>query len=245
MRLHFQPDAQVPAAVRECELSVLNQWYGDTPELLAEAYGPYEERQTAFLWLSTEDDQVVGFARMLRPGPLPLKTIVDVRGPLWNVDGEACAEQAGVDLSRAWDVATLGVRSELLSPELRKVAVQVLYHTVGEAAMANGAPWVIGIVDQHVWGLLSKTGLHMRPLPGTGPAEYMGSSACLPVYVHVATLFAEQERQNPQAHRRGVDGSSDDDGSPRVMILDRDDLVLPPETVALPQDEGDRPITSP
>jgi N-acyl-L-homoserine lactone synthetase len=244
MRLHFQPDAQVPPAVRDCELSVLNHWYGDTPELLDEAYGPYEENQTVFLWLSTEDDQVVGFARLLRPGPVPLKTIVDVAGPLWNVDGVESTAQVGIDLSRTWDIATIGVRTEVLAPQQRKVAAQTLYHAVARSAMANGAEWVIGILDQHVWGLVAGSGLRMFQLPGTGPAEYMGSSACMPVYAHISTTLAEQERQNPQNYRRGEDGAVDDGGSRQVTVLDQQDLVLPPEAVSVPQEREGRHTAS-
>jgi hypothetical protein len=240
MRLHFRPDAQIPPAVRDCEADVFLRWYGNTREYLAEAYGPYEAQQTSFLWL-TVGDEVVGSLRLIRPGALPLRTVQDIEGPPWDVDADAEAAKVGMDLSRTWDIATVAVRPEILGAAGTSVAAQILYHAAGEAAMANGASWMVAIADRRVRVLASNTGLTMRQIPGTGAAEYMGSPTSLPVYAHIETVFAEQRAQDPESYRRGTTGTGAEHLFDEIVLPERHEYVLPPTSVDLTEVEPSLP----
>ncbi len=208
LRLSFHPDADVDPDVLVCEFEVLNHWYGDTRDLLDEAYGPYQD-QTCFLTLHHATDGVVGFCRLILPGPLPLKTIVDIDRPPWNVDGHRAAAAAGVDVSRTWDIATLGMRHQILGAG--SVAAAALYHGLILATRANEIPWLTAIIDRRVRSLLSSIGLPLQALPGTQAESYMGSPACAPVYTHLPSILDAQRRNDPDAYRlvslgSGLDG---------------------------------------
>jgi hypothetical protein len=204
MRLAFHPTSAVDEEIRACELEVLNRWYGDTETLLDEAYGPYVD-QTSFLSLTHNVEGVVGFCRLIRPGRLSLKTISDIEREPWGVDGSRAAAAAGIDLTRTWDIATLGIRQEVSS--IGSVAASALYHGLVLATRANEIPWVVTIIDRRVRSLLAMIGLPMQALPGTAPAPYMGSAACAPVYTHRPEILDRQRRTAPDAHRLIVTGS--------------------------------------
>ncbi len=209
-RLEFHPTPTPDPDVLECELDVLGRWYGDTRELIEEAYGPYADT-TVFLSVRDPDGVVQGFTRLIRPGPLPLKTVADVGRPPWSVDGARAAAAAGVDLSRAWDVATIGVRKELGSSGA--VVAAALYHGVITATRVNDVPWIVAVIDERVRKMLAGVGLALHALPGTAPSRYMGSAACAPVYAHMGRMVDEQRRNFPEAYRlitlgTGLDGVS-------------------------------------
>jgi hypothetical protein len=178
--------------------------------------------------LTTQDEQVVGFARLIRPGKLPLKTIVDIEGPPWGVDGVAATAEAGIDLTRTWDFTTVGVRHKVLGAAGTSVAAQVLYHAAGEVTMANGSEWVLAIADSRVRTLGRISGLFLRGIPRTGPAEYMGSPACLPIYTHVKSTFVEQSHVDPKAYQWGTSGRGAEHLFDEITLPDRQDLVVPP-----------------
>jgi len=184
LRLCFRPAATVPESVTDCELEVLARWYGDTAEELAAAYGPYAD-QTAFVSLErTDTDMVIGFARLLAPGARLAKTLADIAGDPWHVEAARSVSVAGVDPARTWDVATLGVRPGLRDEAA--VAAHAVYHAVLFALRVNEARSLVAIVDHRVRRLLAAVGLQCHTLPGTWPAFYMGSSACTPIYAHLA-----------------------------------------------------------
>jgi len=207
-QLEFTASGPPAPDVLQCEVDVLGRWYGDTRELLADAYGPYESH-TSFLSVRDAAGTVQGWCRLIRPGGPGLKTISDVGDPPWEVDGARAARAAEIDLDRTWDVATLGVRRELGGAGA--VVAAAIYHGIIASCRVNDVPWVIGIVDRRVRQILATLGLTLRALPGTGAKPYMGSPACAPIYAHVAQVLDEQRRTSPDAHRlialaAGLDG---------------------------------------
>lgn len=220
LRLDFHPDGEATPGVLECELDVLGHWYGDTRQLLDEAYGPYRD-QTCFLSLTHAEEGVVGFCRLIRPGAKPLKTVTDVDGAPWHGDGLRSLAAAGVDVSRSWDIATLGMRHQSLGAG--SVAAAALYHGLIVATQTNEIPWVIAIIDRRVRSLLAMLALPLHAIPGTWPALYMGSQQCAPVYAHLPTILDSQRRSAPDAYRLVALGS----GLDGVTVPTREEFRLP------------------
>lgn len=183
MDMAFTPLASTPPGVLACELDVLGHWFGDTPELIDQAYGRFAD-DTAFVsvWWHGE---VMGFARFIRPGQGLLKTLQDVSKEPWRVDGVAAVTAAGADLSRTWDLATLGVRRHDGAAPARTGLL--LYRAMFLAARANDVGWMVAIVDRAARRALKRYGLRGHDIAGTGPREYMGSPACTPVLIDVST----------------------------------------------------------
>jgi aromatic-L-amino-acid decarboxylase len=211
--------------VLACELQVLGERYGDEPEDLDAAYGAYAD---ATVWLAVRDGEgVLGWARLLRPGPLPQKTLADACEPPWAADAFEAAAAVGIDPATTWDVSTIGVRRELGSAGSRVAAA--LYHGVLATAEVNEAQWLAAMLDVRVRMLLDRVGLVMHTLPGTRPRPYMGSPALAPVYAHLETMLRTQRATHPEAHRQITLGAL-----PGLVAPAREQLLLPgPEVVDL------------
>jgi len=207
--MHFDVQGPMLAAARDCEAEVFHKWFGNTRAQLDEEYGPYEDR-SVFIVLADRQDEVLGAARLIAPGGRAgLKTLVDVGRQPWGVDGARAAAAVGIDLTSTWEVATLGVRQSS-SANGQRLSL-ALYHGLIIAARANRATSFVAILDRRLRHMLTSVGFHTQVLPGTSTAPYLGSDASTPVYAHCATLFENQRKQFPDAHRLvtlgvGLDG---------------------------------------
>ena len=117
LTLKFNVHGDEQIAARECEADVFLSAFGNTRDQLEEEYGPYED-QSLFLSVTDEHGETLGSCREILPGPAGLKTLNDLARPPWFVDGPRSARAAGVDPTRAWDLATLGVRRQFRSHRL-------------------------------------------------------------------------------------------------------------------------------
>lgn len=211
LTLHFDPRGALLQSARDCEAEVFLRWFGNTRGQLQLEYGAYEDR-SVFLVLADEREEVVGAVRLLTPGACcGFKTLTDIGGQPWRVDGGRAAVAAGIDLSSTWEVATLGVRS--LSKAAEVSTALALYHGLMTVAQVNRMSSFIAILDERVRRLLASVGILTRTLPGTRTAPYLGSDSSTPVYSHFASMLDNQRRRFPDAYRLvtlgiGLDGVS-------------------------------------
>ena len=209
LTLKFNVQGSELDAARECEAEVFLEAFGNTRDQLAEEYGPYED-QSIFLSVIDEDGNTLGSCREIMPGPAGLKTLNDIGRRPWLTDGVRSARAAGVDPTRAWDLATCGVRQSYRSHRLM-VGV-ALYYGLFRSARVNEVPAIVSIMDDHMRRTLGIFDVECPALPGTSKGEYLGSIASTPVY-YLSTMLDIQRRRNPEAYRLlslgvGLDGVS-------------------------------------
>jgi len=168
LRLVFNPTGDLEAAARDCEADVFLQWYGNTRAQLVDEYGPYE-RDSVFLAVVDEHDDVMACGRLLTGATGQLKTIVDVQRPPWAVDAPRAAAAVGIDLTSTWDLATMGVRPGI-GQGAHRIAF-TLYHGFTTAIRVNQVGAMIAILDGRVHQLVASAGVHLQALPGTTPAR--------------------------------------------------------------------------
>jgi len=226
LTLKFNVQGDDLTAARECEADVFLSAFGNTREQVAEEYGPYED-QSIFLSVTDDEGNTLGSCREIVPGPAGLKTVNDVARAPWFVDGPRSARAAGVDPTRAWDLATLGVRREFRSHRLM-VGI-ALYYGLFRSAHVNGVPAIVSVMDDHMRRTLGAFDVDCPALPGTSTGEYLGSTASTPVY-YLSTMLDVQRRRNPDAYRLlslgiGLDG---------VAVPSDDDFWLPSDARDLP-----------
>jgi hypothetical protein len=198
LRLCFDVDDDLLAAARQCESDVFDSAYGNTPDELEKEYGRYDDT-SLFIALADDDNRVMGTCRVILPSAVGLKTVVDLSGAPWHLDGLRSARAAQIDLETTWDVATLGIRSELGRSGI--MAAAALYHGLVAGGRANGATTMITIIDERVRKLLHSIGLATNILPGAFTAPYLGSAASTPCFAHLAAVVDNQRRATPDAYR--------------------------------------------
>ncbi len=192
-------ESRADAGILQCELDVQHHWYGDTKEAIEEAYGLWEET-TAWLAVRSAAGRVVGACRLITPSLLPQRTLAEASAPPWGLEAGRLADDLGIDVDRAWDVATINVRPELGSAGATVAAA--LYHGIFLAPDVNGGEWLLAMLDLRVRRLLASVGLVFHPLPGARPQPYMGSPALQPVYAHLHRLVGEQAQRQPDQYER-------------------------------------------
>ena len=203
LTLRFNPEADLLAAARDCEAEVFLRAYGNTRQQLEDEYGPYEQA-SVFIALADDSGDVLGACRLIRPTEQGLKTLDDAARPPWSLDVARSVRAARLDVTRTWDVATLGCRRGLKGPG--RLASAALFHGLVMAVRANEVRSAVMIIDERVRSRLASAGMTGHTLPGARPARYLGSAASTPVYRHCDEAFDQQRITNPEAHRLYTQG---------------------------------------
>jgi hypothetical protein len=215
------PDEEILA----CEREVLHHWYGDTPEWIEQAYGPWTD-QTVWLAVRRTTGRVVAAARLIAPGPMPQRTLAEAADPPWSLDSDRITGELGIDVDTAWDVATINVRPELGSAG--RLAASALYRGIFVAPHTNGGHWLLATLDVRVRRLLASVGLVLHALPGASPHRHLGSPGLLPVYAELHRLVGDQATTHPDQYAsitlgHGLTGM--DVPAPADFLLDRIPVV--------------------
>jgi hypothetical protein len=220
LRLVFGVRGEQREAALQCEADVFGHWYGNSREQLAEAYEEFEP-ETEFLTVLDEHDEAVAAARIIASRSGRLKTLEDVQRPPWSLHLDDVVGHTGVVLDSCWDIATLGVRPQLRSRGL--YAAAALYHGLIAATRVNLVRSVVAILDDRVRSVLGSVSLDLRPIPGAGSADYLGSANSTPVFGHCADMVDRQRRTNPEAYRFVTQGI----GLDMVELGAEEDFRLP------------------
>jgi hypothetical protein len=202
-QLRFNPTGDELAAAIACEASVFETTYGNTSAQLAEEYGPFAE-SSVFIGIYEPGGDAVGAIRLIRPGPMGLKTLHDVALPPWSLDVDRMARAAGLDLSRTWDFTTLGARRGLR--RRGPMVSAALFHGLIQTVRANDVAAGVMMLDERVRSILRMAGMTGRTMPGARTESYLGSARCTPVYEHCAAAFDRQRQLNPDGYRLFMQG---------------------------------------
>ena len=220
LRLVLSLSGPIRDAIFEEEAAIFARTYGvDRADHIAE-FAPFESASVFLAVLNGRDD-VLGFMRIVTPGPTGLKTLVEAGGPPWWIDGGRAARAAGIDPEDTWDVATLGVPRGAGSK--RMMITAALYHGLVIAARENHVRSLLMTVDERVRAILAVMGLTTFALPGAKPGPFCGSPASTPVWAHCAQMLDGQRRDNPEAYRLIAQGI----GLDGISVPTADHFVLP------------------
>jgi hypothetical protein len=186
------------AAARRVEAEVFLQAFGNTPEVMAREYGPYEQRSRFVAVVDDADGSALGTARLITPdGSGRLKTLLDVAGEPWQLsvpDGLAAAGLAG---RTVWDVASLAVHPRFRAGAAGAEVSLALCHGIWRYARDCGIPGMVTILDDRVHRLVRAMGLPWHAMAGATSQPYLGSPASTPCVFVVATAEDEVRAARP------------------------------------------------
>jgi hypothetical protein len=172
---------------RHLERAVFLEAFGNTPELLAEEYRPYEESSLFICVIDHLQRLPVGVLRVLQPSPAGLKSLNDLDA-IWGEGAPAIIERTGLGLdpSRTWDIATLAIAPQYRARAAGGLVSMGLYQTLTMAALGCGIEWFVAILDMPVFRLLRwKLHLIFAGYRGVAPRPYLGSAASIPAWCDV------------------------------------------------------------
>jgi hypothetical protein len=173
-----------PAAelARSVEREVFLEFFGNTPELLAEEYGPFEAASLFMLVLDHERHRPAGACRIIQPAACGNKTVKDVER-VWGLPLRGASRDVRSLVPAAWDVATLAVRSDYRGRRTDGLVSAALFQSITMLMATSGVRWVTATLDMVVLDLVQRQcGEPFMPFPGAEPRAYLDSPLSLPVY---------------------------------------------------------------
>jgi hypothetical protein len=217
---------------RHVERVVFMETFGNTPELLAKEYEPYDD---ASIFLCVVDHLrcvPAGAMRILLPSEAGFKTLDDA-GPVWDEPISAMATRTGIaiDLARTWDIATLAVASAYRGKATVGLVSMGLYQALALATPRCGIDWLLAILDVPVFRMIRwKLRMPMAGFTGVAAHPYLGSPASMPVWCNVSDTERRLAVSDPDLHALYFQGVGLEPAIRPLDLRSVVDLVAPPRS---------------
>ncbi|HEY7439505.1 MAG TPA: hypothetical protein VIC35_08920 [Acidimicrobiia bacterium] len=199
------PDSKL---ARWVESSVFGEFFGNSPEMLAREYAPYEQASVLLCALDHHRKLPAGMMRLLLPSECGFKTLDDIER-VWGrpIDEVLRATNPEFDRDHLMDVATIAV-----APDYRREATDglvslSLYQALGYVARWRDLRWIVTVLDTNALELVQEATLDaFAPFAGVEAREYLDSPASLPVWCDLDAYFRRIEVTDPVAYELFAEG---------------------------------------
>jgi GNAT superfamily N-acetyltransferase len=187
---------------RAIERSVFDEFFGNSPELLAAEYGPYEGATVFLCVLDHRRLLPAGMMRLILPSAAGFKTLDDLENA-WRcpIDEVLARSNLLVDLERVWDIGTLAVAPDYRGKGSSGLVSLALYQALGVASRWANARWLVAILDLLVLDLIQQvTGDAFARFAGVEPQRYLDSPSSLPVWCDLEQYFPRLAKSDPSMY---------------------------------------------
>jgi len=198
----FAPDEPGAQLGRHLEQRIFLESFGNTADLLAQEYGPYEASSFFIVIVDHLRRLTAGVMRVVQPSPAGLKSLKDLES-VWGEPAEVLARRTGLELAyeKTWDVATLAVPVEYRAQATGGLVTMGLYQTLTLGALLSATEWFVAILDVPVFRLIRwKLRMIFSGYQGVEPRPYLGSAASIPAWCDVVASERYLARDHPDLH---------------------------------------------
>jgi hypothetical protein len=194
-------DSEFSNIGRYIEGSVFLGSFGNTPEMLEEAYVKYEDASRFFLSIDAQEGVPTGVLRVIENSQSGLMTLNDVQEPPFNISLAAVAAKHGiVDFDKVWDVGTVAVLPEFRHGQ-GPASIQ-LFRAMYLSAVDHKIEHLVSMIDDKLYKKLNGIlGIPFKPLADAKPGPYMDSQKTHPVHGFVPEFYEKMSD-----HRRSSRG---------------------------------------
>lgn len=209
---------------RHVERVVFQEFFDNSPELLAEEYGPYEPASLYFCILDHERRLPAGALRVIVPNDVGFKSLDDIER-VWGRSLDEVIPRTGIawDEQRLWDVATIAVDADYRGSATEGLASLTLYQGFAQAGLRAGVEWGVAVLDVVVLELIQGvTGQPFSYFHGVEPKRYLDSPSSVPVWIDGEAWVERMRRDHPDIHAILVEGQP---VGPAVGLPDWDDVA--------------------
>lgn len=178
---------------RTVECGVFQDFFGNGPDVMSEAYAPYERSSLFFLVIDCEAQEPSGCLRVLTFSTSGLKTLNDIAQPPLAMPVRTVMETHNIqDLALCWDVGTLAVLKKYRGRG--HVVSTMLYGRFHAAARKAGIEHAVTILDAHAYRQLTENfAIPFTPIAQTRPFAYLGSENSCAAYMHIPAIIPAVE----------------------------------------------------
>jgi hypothetical protein len=225
----FRPTDAGADLARHVERTVFLETFGNTPELLAKEYRPYEDASIFFCVVDHLRHLPAGTMRVLLPSAAGFKTLADTE-PVWGESIQEMAARTGLDLdlARTWDIATLAVAPEYRGKATMGLVSIGLYQALALTAPPSGIEWLLAILDVSVFRMIRwKLRMPMAGFTGVTAAPYLGSAASMPTWCNVSDTKSRIAASDPELYALYFEGVGMEPALRPLDLHSAADLVAP------------------
>jgi hypothetical protein len=194
---------------REVERQVFGEFFGNTPEMLAAEYAPYEASSLFLCVIDQKRLVPAGVSRAIVPSAAGFKSLHDIPR-VWGATPDDLIERSrsDLDLQKCHDIATLATAADYRGAGTEGLVSLALYQAIIMSALATNAPWLVAVMDTAVIDLLSeRIGSPFSRYPDVLPQRYLDSPASLPVYVDLPAYGERLAAADANMHSILFEGS--------------------------------------
>jgi len=194
---------------RVVERAVFEEFFDNSPELLAQEYDQYEP---ASLFLCVVDNRRLvpaGVMRLVVSSPCGFKSLDDIPR-VWGerIDDAIASSGSGLDRARCWDVATFAITSEYRGAATEGLVSLALYQALVMTARSCDVPWFVAVLDVSVLAAISERMADpFTRFPGLAPRPYLDSPASVPVFVDLDAYQPRLAELDPTMHEILFEGA--------------------------------------
>lgn len=150
---------------RYVESTVFLDAFGNTPNLMANEYGPYENSSEFFVVMDHESEMPVGVLRTIRNSEAGLKSLNDLKETPLQLDAGEICDKYDIDPNRCIDVGTLAIIPEFRTRVGNILPSLLLYRTLYLRYLNNPAfDHVVTIIDKKAEKNLYRLGFPFKPI---------------------------------------------------------------------------------
>jgi hypothetical protein len=194
---------------RHVERTVFLETFGNSAELLAQEYAPYEDASAFICVIDHLRRLPAGVMRVLLPSPAGFKSLNDLE-PWWGEPAGVIIERTGLamDMDKTWDIATLAVISDYRGKATMGLVSIGLYQTLTMAALRSEIDWFVAILDMPAYRMIRwKLRMIFTGYEGVPAKPYLGTPANMPVWCHVSECNQRLAVADPTLHELLVGGT--------------------------------------
>lgn len=187
---------------RHIERAVFLETFGNSTDLLAEEYAPYEDTSVFICVVDHLRRLPAGVLRVILPSAAGFKSLNDLE-PWWGEPARAMIERTGLamDLDKTWDVATLAVLPDYRGKATMGLVSLGLYQTLTMTAVRSGMDWFVAILDMPAYRMIRwKLRMTFTGYKGVPAMPYLGTPANMPVWCQISEGKKRLEVADPVLH---------------------------------------------
>jgi hypothetical protein len=194
-----EPGAELGRAI---ERQVFLEYFGNSRELLANEYDPYEPGSMFYCVVDHRRMTPAGVMRMMLPSPAGQKTLHDIER-VWECTEDHLFSSLGAhpDPTRVWDISTLAVAGDYRGRGSEGLLSLALYQAALQGALAFDIEYFVMVLDLVVLDLIQKRmGRPLSFFDGLEPKSYLDSPHSLPVYADIGDYGRRLHETDPPIH---------------------------------------------
>lgn len=179
---------------RSLECEVFQEFFGNDPHVMDDAYKDYERASEFFMAVDLRRGDPVGVLRVINQSPAGLKSLNDIASPPLAIHPADVMAYHGIeDLANCWDVGTLAVARGYRGGEGKLISTMLYGHFHAEA-LRRGIDHAVAILDAHAYRQLTESlAIPFVPLAGSAPFSYLGSESSRAGYLRMPDVVPTVE----------------------------------------------------